>query len=175
VLQVEVRRKLPGTLAVRIFTRLPVARVLGTSGLLVDDTGTVLALPDTRKNKSLVEALPALAGLPGAKQLQAGNRLDDELVRAALAFLRYRITVPKAAWFVPSMVQVDAVHQQLRIYLKPNPRALIGSDAVLMLPAKGMDAAFSRALDVVADRAAAHQPSREIDAWTSPDKVYVTP
>jgi len=165
---VEVRRKLPSTLALRIYTRVPMARLRGSNGLLIDDSG--LVLPQIKRD---ISTLPDLVGYSGVTRVEPGDRIDDDLVHAALTFLRLRLTLPKGTWFDPSLVQIDNQHQQVRCILREKPEAYIRRDAILLLPAKNLQAAMVRAIDSMAQRVSQHQTTSQIDAWSSPNSVYV--
>ncbi|MBI5137555.1 MAG: FtsQ-type POTRA domain-containing protein [Nitrospirae bacterium] len=95
-----VRRVYPGTLAIRVWERIPAAVAeAGDKRLMLDADGVVLGPPEPD-----MDDLPRLAGIP-IRGLSAGDRVRPERVRAGLLVAN--------AYGRPSLVDVADLHDPL--------------------------------------------------------------
>ncbi len=168
--QTEVRRQLPGTLVIRVYLRVPVARLVNSQGFLVDKHGNVL--PPLVLDGA--ERLPTIVGVRALTEYRPGDKVsDDFMVKAALEFLRIRATHPRGNWLDVESIQLNSWHKTLAIYLRANPAQRILSGAKITLATEDIQGSVERALAVIEHRSAAGQATQEIESLS--EKVPVRP
>jgi len=153
-----VARRLPGLLVVSIYERQPVAMLKSRSRRLLDDEGCVLP----PRYDSGATSLPEIVGVRGVREMEPGSRVTDELVMAALKFLRLIATRPDGRFYDLQTVQVDYNSGTLRVHLKP--RGTFRKGAEVRVPCKDMETALDRMAVIVCEQMKESEKTGFIDA-----------
>ena len=136
---VEIRRIFPDSLALTLTVREPLAHVCGMKPAgkgaeivgLVDRNGFFFKMP---KDKSAVpEGMPYIVNVENAKQLEAGKKIDNYLLKNALELVMLiggKAHVENAAY---SLIEIDinAKYNRYECFLKPDPGNKIFSKDVV--------------------------------------------
>ena len=156
----EVRRIVPDTLEITVFGRTPVARLLGSDGLLLDREGVVLS----GHNTALAAGLPIITGVRNANTFTPGTQIDNQLVLVALLVLQTKDRLTRGDWIDVHFIKLEPTLKQLHVYLRENNRYLIREDAVIILPDTEVEKQLGKALRILKLRAEAGKATSVIDA-----------
>ena len=151
-------RRLPDTLEVWVHQRQPAAQLLKPGGMLLDRHGWVLP---SRADFDLAQ-LPVITGIRGARKLEVGGQVRDDMVRGALDFLRILAMESYGRLFDVGMVQLDYSGKALKVYLRK--RGTFVDGALLVVPLRGMDPAMRRAEVIANERFRGRQTTSFLDA-----------
>lgn len=151
-------RQLPDTLEVWVHQRQPAAQLLKPGGMLLDRHGWVLP---SRADFDLAQ-LPVITGIRGARKLEVGGQVRDDMVRGALDFLRILAMESYGRLFDVGMVQLDYSGKALKVYLRK--RGTFVDGALLVVPLRGMDPAMRRAEVIANERFRGRQTTSFLDA-----------
>jgi len=158
VREVQLIRRLPDTLEVRVAEREPVAQLLRTGGRLLDEKGVILPpRPDED-----VALLPILVGVRNAHRLPTGATMRDELVQGALRLVTLIRTEGFDREIDPILIQLDYARKRLVCYV--HPKSCFRKNAMVILPIKDIRTALWRVQQIARERARAHQTIGYIDA-----------
>jgi len=153
-----VTRRLPDTLIITVYEREPMAQFLRRGRQLLDAEGWFL--PPRRNLRSL--NLPIVTGVRDAKQLAERPKATDEMLLAALRFLRLLAVRPDGKHYDVSTIQLDYSHPSLTVHLRA--KGTFRKGARVVVPVKDMDAALDRMAVIVQERTKARQKTGFIDA-----------
>mgnify|MGYP006296493169 CR=1 FL=1 len=167
--EVEVRRVLPDSLHVSVYSRTPVAQLLRRGGPTLDSEGYVMKPSDGLGAREL----PILAGIHGASRIRHGQRLTQAPVAAALEFLRLKAERPDGHRLQVHRLIWCASSGHLRAVLRGNAEYGICRGAEVVLSPDDLASSVDRALRVVEIRSLANQRTGYID--TTYRRVPVLP
>lgn len=169
--EAEVRRRLPGTIEIRVHGRSAVAQLITRPGRLIDATGVVLPVTD----KIELHNLPVITGVTKPDSYATGERLDDNpLLKSALQLLHCRATLKGGTNFDINYIQLVERFHEMRVNLRENVDWRIRDGAVIIFPKDDVCDAFERALAIAAKRSLAEQPWSEMNV-TYERRVPVLP
>ncbi len=161
VKHVRLMRRLPKTLAIRIFEHEPVAQLRSPGNFLVDTNAMVLP-PQPRRN---VRYLPIITPVRGT-DFKTGLQLDDTMLNAAL-FLLAQIAREREynELLNPRIIALDyESHNRLTVILRARGPFCEGAKVVLPADEKKMKKALRRVKKIAAERLNAKQITGFIDA-----------
>lgn len=155
----NVRLKLPDTLRVEVFERVPVARFLSRG--VLDREGWLLPQRDEGRRLDL----PAIIGARGVEKCPTGTRLQDDMIAGALHLLHLMSVRPYGRYFDISAVQLDYERNALRLHLRT--RGIFRENAQILVPAKPpmeLEESLSRVELITRERSRGQQVTGFIDA-----------
>ncbi len=158
---------LPSKLEVTVTERVPVVRLAGGNGRLLDAEGWMLPPMSAAEQKT--ESLPLVSNLKSAELTPTGKKAEDEMTQGVLRFLHLINTRPYGRLFDVKRIACDTEQRQLRVLLRA--RSTFVEDAQMIVPATSdveIDAALFRVEKIAADRMLGQLKTRFIDA------TYVT-
>lgn len=153
-----VARRLPGTIMVDIYERQPVAMLKSRPKRLLDDEGCILP----PRCDSEATSLPMITGVRAVRDMEPGTKVGDELVLAALRFLRLVATRPEGRFYDLQTIQVDYSSGTLRVHLRP--RGTFRRGAEVRIPTKDMETALDRMAVIVREQMKGQEKTGFIDA-----------
>ncbi len=154
---VAVVRRLPSTLRVTLYERHPVALLKVRDEKLIDNEGWIIPIP--QKEPRLI--LPEITGIYNPEKLKAGTRTHDEVLLAALRFLRLIAVREEGRYYDVTVIQLDYGSNALNVYL--NPRGTFRRGAKIVVPIENMEDSLHRLQAIVADRVASGETTSLID------------
>jgi len=155
---VEILRRLPDTLVIRVFDREPVAQITRPGGRLLDPSGWVLPA----RNDPRTRILPVIAPIPDIDAIPTGVRIRDEMVQGALRLLLLCRTEGYNRILDIESIQIDRAGKRLFCHLRP--RGTFRERSVVVLPIDGLDWALRRVRCIVRERERGRQTTSYIDA-----------
>ena len=170
VQEIEIRHLLPDRLSLTVYGRTPVAQMISRGGKLVDSEAIILR----PSQKSEIQKLPIITGVPGIKGYEIGQKLDNPLVLKAIRFLKLKEVIPNGSWLDIHLIQLNENYNEFRVYLNENKSCFIREGARLILPTENTKEALLRALSILGQRVQARQPTSSIDV-TYQKRVPVRP
>ena len=151
-------RRLPDTLEIWVHQRQPAAQLLKPGGMLLDRQGWILP---SRADYGLAQ-LPVVTGIRGARKLEVGGQVRDDMVLGAVEFLRLLAVESFGRLFDVGMVQLDYTGKALKVYLRK--RGTFVDGALLVVPLRGMGPALRRTEVIANERLRGHQTTSFLDA-----------
>ncbi len=154
----RVTRVLPDRLVVSFAQRFPVARLRARIPRFIDHQGHVL-LPWEAEGFSL---LPDIVGTRDVETFRPGQKADDEVLLAALEFLRLNEEYGEKLDCRAYMIQLD-YHppEKLKIYM--HRAGTFRENAQVLVPVRQMRAALNRLAVIVRDRNGLGLPTGFVD------------
>jgi len=154
---VQIRRIIPGTLAIDLQERVPVAWLVCSPRLAIDKNGIVLP----SGLKGCPSTLPQITGIKKPGELKIGEKTDDRMLQGALAYLQQAKIREESFFRSVSVIQLDGGNGTLTLYLDAN--GIFTQNARIIIPLKEMNKALDRLVGIVLERSASNQSISFID------------
>lgn len=157
IADIELRRRLPGTLDIVISEREPVASIMCASPMTIDRHGMILP-PNI---KGCPADMPRITGVANSGSLKIGQVIEDPMLKSALEFLRLARLREEQYLRCIKLIQIDNKNGTLCLYMEAN--GIFKSMAQVILPANDLKRSLDRLAAIVLDRSAKGQTLSSVD------------